>query len=96
MVLDLHVLPCFSHMIMKRKSVSREMYTFLEEKLWRLRRKTYEVNDIPAKNPTALQTVLMNATKYIASKKTFRESFLFCPLKANTWRSGVNRGMQIH
>ena len=37
MVPDLHVLPCFSHIIMNLwnvKSVSREMYTFLEVKLY--------------------------------------------------------------
>ena len=56
MVPDLNVLPCFSHMIMnlKSKSVSREMYTFVEVKLSCLRRKTYEDNDIRDKNlPTA-------------------------------------------
>ena len=41
------------HESVKRRSVSREMYTFLEEKLWRLRRKTYEVKDIRDKNPIA-------------------------------------------
>ena len=52
-------LACFAlffthdHESVKCKSVSREMYTFLEVKLWRLRRKTYEVNDIRDKNPTA-------------------------------------------
>ena len=53
-------LACFAfflthdHESVKRKSVSREMYTFLEVKLWRLRRKTYEDNDIRDKNlPTA-------------------------------------------
>ena len=51
-------LACFAlffthdHESVKCKSVSREMYTFLEVKLWRLRRKTYEVNDIRDKNPT--------------------------------------------
>ena len=52
-------LACFAlflthdHESVKRMSVSREMYTFLEVKLWRLRRRTYEVNDIRDKNPTA-------------------------------------------
>ena len=53
-------LACFAlffthdHESVKCKGVSREMYTFLEVKLWRLRlRKTYEVNDIRDKNPTA-------------------------------------------
>ena len=51
-------LACFAlffthdHESVKRKSVSREMYAFLEEKLWRFRRKTYEVKDIRDKNPT--------------------------------------------
>ena len=51
-------LACFAffsthdHESVKCKSVSREMYTFLEVKLWRLRRKTYEVSDIRDKNPT--------------------------------------------
>ena len=81
MVPDLHGLPFFTHdhESVKRKSVSREMRTFLEVKPWRLRRKTYEVNDVRDKNPAG-----PGVTEYIASKKTFRESFLFCPLKANT------------
>ena len=41
------------HESVKCKSVSREMYTFLEVKLRRLRRKTCEVNGIRDKNPTA-------------------------------------------
>ena len=41
------------HESVKCKSVSREMYTFPEVKLSRLRRKAYEVNDIRDKNPTA-------------------------------------------
>ena len=55
MIPDLHVLPCFGHMIMNlwNVSVSREMYTFLEVKLWHLRRKTYKVNDIWNKNSAA-------------------------------------------
>ena len=54
------ILTCFALFLthdnesVKRKSVSREMYTFLEVKLSRLRRKTYEDNDIRDKNlPTA-------------------------------------------
>ena len=53
-------LACFAlflthdHESVKRKSVSREMYTFLKVKIWNLRRKTYKDNDIPDKNlPTA-------------------------------------------
>ena len=41
------------HESVKCKSVSREMDTFREVKLWCLGRKTYEVNDIRDKNPTA-------------------------------------------
>ena len=49
-------LACFAlfltddHESVKRKSVSREMYTFLEVKLWHLRREMYEDNDIRDKN----------------------------------------------
>ena len=44
----------FTHDHESVKSVSREMYTFLEVKLSRLRRKTYEDNVIGDKNlPTA-------------------------------------------
>ena len=52
-------LACFAlffthdHESVKCKSVSREMDTFREVKLWCLGRKTYEVNDIRDKNPTA-------------------------------------------
>ena len=49
------------HESVKRKSVSREMYTFLKVKPWHLRRRTYEDNDIRDKNLPTFSIAILEA-----------------------------------
>ena len=79
----------------KHKIFSRQAYSFLEVKLRRLRRKTYEgkydTRDTGRRIYLLyLQTVLSQprpASRYrMQGRNTFTVNVISCPSKANTWR----------